>query len=421
MMRVLFFLLALSSLGSLPASLAAQIAAPSEVGGLVFWVDAQDVNGNGAQPANGSTVSTWVDKSGGGNNLTTAAGTVTFEETGFDGTNPGLRFPLVARMAAANPFSGNFQDEITVFFVNANVTLTNNFSLTLNGTNQGSNIADGRFSFHTPWVNNQVYFDSGACCGSTRLQGTTPNSLTETTLYTGLNDEPGNRQWLRIDGQAFRADTTGHIANVSRGVHVGDVPSNQRYDGRFAEIVVYDRALSLAEVQQVECYLLAKWKPNAAPSGCIQPLDVAKTSQVWDPTGANLFSAPDNDVLYEIVVSKPAGVGATYESIFVVDTLPPEVSFYNGDVDDGGPESDPIAFSQTGTGLAFDYATDVKFSDSTTAPIDMTACNYTPTIDAYDPDVRYICINPAGELTGGVASDSFTVVFRAKIKLGATP
>ena len=137
-------------LSSLSAPAYSQISSPIDLSNLVFWVDAQDVNGTGIQPANGSSVTTWVDKSSGGNNLTTLSGTVTFQSTGFDGVNPGLRFPLVARMAAANPFAGNFQNEITVFFVNANDTRTNNFALTLNGTNTGSNIADGRFSFHTP-------------------------------------------------------------------------------------------------------------------------------------------------------------------------------------------------------------------------------------------------------------------------------
>ena len=131
-----------------------QISAPTDLPDLVFWVDANDVTGTGMQPANGSTVTTWVDKSSSGNNLSTVGGTVTFESTGFDGTNPGLRFPVSSRMAAPNPFAGNFQNEMTMFFVSANVSATNNFAFTLNGTNTSSNIADGRFSFHTPWASN---------------------------------------------------------------------------------------------------------------------------------------------------------------------------------------------------------------------------------------------------------------------------
>jgi hypothetical protein len=412
--RLLRLLFLVVCLGCWPVSLSAQIAGPDDISGLAFWVDAQDVNGTGVQPANGATVTTWVDKSGNGRNLTIADGTVTFQATGFDAVNPGLRFPLGARMASENLFSGNFQNQMTVFFVNANNTITSNFSLSLNGTNTSSDIADGRFSFHTPWINNIVYFDAGACCDTTRLSGVFPNSLTETTLWTGLNDEPGNRQWLRIDGQEFRADTTGHNANVSRGMHIGDLPDGHTYDGRFAEIVVYNRALTLAEIQQVECYLLAKWKVGDVPAGCVQPLSVTKTSQVWNPSGANQFKTPGDDVLYQIVVSKPPSAGLTNNSIFVVDTLNTNTSFYNGDVDDGGAETNPISFSQAGSGLTFNYATDVGFSNEATAPATFAACTYVP-IAGYDPNVRHICINPKGAFFGGPTMQSFTLVFRVKI------
>ena len=411
---VLLLLRLLVALACIPSVASAQIADPRDMSGLVFWVDAQDVNGTGVQPANGASVTTWVDKSGGGRNLTTVGGTVTFESTGFDGLNPGMRFPLVARMAATNPFGSSFQNRMTVFFVAANVTNTSNFALSLNGTNTGSNIADGRFSFHTPWTDNNLYFDAGACCGTTRLAGPFANAMTETTLFTGLNDEPGNRQWFRVDGQAFRADTTGHNANVSRGIHLGDLPDGHTYNGRFAEVVVYNRALSLAEVQHVECYLLAKWKPGDAPSGCIQPVDAVKTSQVWNPLGINNFATPGNDIRYQITVTKPAGAGLSNNSLFVVDTLPADVIFYNGDVDDGGPETQALGFSQVGTGLVFNYASDVRFSNSLTPPANFAACSYVPA-SGYDPNVRHVCINPKGALRGSTSAVSFTLFFRARI------
>ncbi len=397
-----------------PSAAWAQIAAPTDLSGLVLWVDAQDVNGNGVQPANGAAITTWVDKSGGGRNLTRQSGTITYQATGFDGVNPGLRFPLVARMTGPNVFGTAYRNQMTVFFVNANNTITNNFSVMLNGTNVGSNITDGRFGFHTPWSDNTVYFDAGACCGTTRLQGGNPNALTETALYTGLNDEPGNRQWLRIDGQAFRTDTTGHNANVSRGIHIGDLPDGHQYDGRFAEIVIYNRALTLAEVEQVECYLMAKWKPADAPAGCVQPLTVEKSSSVSD-TGGGTLAVPGQLMRYAITVSKPASAGVGRNSIFVVDSLPPQVVFHNGDVDDGGPLTEAVGFTQVGSGLTFTYANDVRYSDAGAAPTSFAACTYTPSA-GYDPNVRHICFNPKGALLGSPAEQSFTVFFRTLIQ-----
>lgn len=398
----------------LPSISHAQIADPTDVGNLVFWVDAQDVNGNGIQPNNGDAITTWVDKSSGSNNLSRVAGTITYEENGFDSVNPSLRFPTTAQMAGGNPFSSDVQDEITIFFVNQEVVRTANFSVSLNGTNTSSSSTDGRFSFHTPWSNGTIFFDAGGCCGDTRLEGATPNIIGETTLYTGLNDQPGSQQLLRVDGLPFRNDATSQNANVSRGINLGLLGSRV-YNGRFAEIVIYDRALSLSEIQDVECYLLAKWKPSAALSGCISGLSATKTSAAIDTTGLGEFNIPENDVLYQIDVSKTAGAGFSNNSILVVDSLPDNVSFFNSDIDGSGPETNPISFTQTGSSLIFTYGTDVAFSDGATAPADFTDCAYIPD-PGYDPDVRHICINPKGTMQGANSTSSFQIMFRARIQ-----
>lgn len=47
---------------------------PKQVSGLVGWFDANDPNGDGTQPSTGTNISTWVDKSGAGNNATNGTG-----------------------------------------------------------------------------------------------------------------------------------------------------------------------------------------------------------------------------------------------------------------------------------------------------------------------------------------------------------
>ena len=417
MVRVFISILLIWLFAALSAPLAfAQISSPTDISNLRFWVDAQDVTATGVQPPNGSTVTQWIDKSGNGNNLTTQAGTITYEAAGFDGLNPGLRFPLVARMAAANPFTGNFQNEMTVFFVNANVTLTRNFSVSLNGTNQGRNIANGRFSFHTPWEPlNQVFFDAGACCGQTRLNAPFPNGATETTLYTGLNDEPGASQLLRVDGQPLDSDGSGHNANVSGGIHIGDLPGGIEYDGRFAEIVIYDRGLSLSEIQDVECYLLRKWKPSAAPSNCAPVITTSKTVTPFENSGAGSYALPGNDVIYTLSTIHEGGPDLDAGTIFLVDKLPAEVIFYNGDIDDGGPEINPVSFTTTGSSLSLNYGTDVGFSNLSAVPLMLGDCNYTP-IAGYDPNVTFVCIRPSGIFNSGTPNPTFSAAFRAQIR-----
>lgn len=392
-----------------------QITVPTEVNDLVFWVDANDVNANGIQPANGAIITQWADKSGFGNDLTRTDGTITFEATGFDGLNPGLRFPPNANMDGPNPFSGNFQNEMTVFFVNANVTLTNNFALTLNGHNIGNNIADGRFSFHTPWGSNIVFFDAGACCGITRLNEFTPNTLTETTLYTGLNDAPGNSQLLRLDAVTLDSDNTGHNANVSRGIHIGDIPNGHSYNGRFAEILVYERGLSLDEILDVECYLLNKWKPSARPSTCQADITAQKEVSIWDPQNLGLYSIPGNDVIYTINITHSGGITLDNDSIFLTDKLADEIIFFNGDIDDADPATQAVIFTDNASGLSFNSLTNLAFSNLALSPTNMADCTYAPLV-GYDPNVRHICFNPSGEFAPGLPNPSFDLSFRAKIR-----
>ena len=51
---------------------------PKQIGGSVLWLDGADPAGTGTAPANGSTLTTWVDKSGAGRTLIVGSGTTTY-------------------------------------------------------------------------------------------------------------------------------------------------------------------------------------------------------------------------------------------------------------------------------------------------------------------------------------------------------
>ena len=143
-------------------------------------------------------------------------------------------------------------------------------------------------------------------------------------------------------------------------------------------------------------------------------LSLTKTSVVYDPGNVGLFATPDNDVLY-IVTLTNAGAGPAYaDSIFLVDSLPVELAFYNGDVDGPGPATDPVYFTQNSAGLTFSPVTDLKYSNQIAQPANMAACNYTP-LAGYDPNIRHICINPKGAMLSGNPSPTFSAEFRARI------
>ena len=144
-------------------------------------------------------------------------------------------------------------------------------------------------------------------------------------------------------------------------------------------------------------------------------LSASKSVSLYDPSGAGLFAIPGNDVIYTITSTNTGDGSTDIDSIFLVDELPAEVEFYNGDIDDAGPETGAIAFSQTGAGLTFTEATDVRFSSSAAPPANFAACSYSP-VAGYDPNVTYICLNPKGAMLAGTPDPSFSVSFRTRIK-----
>lgn len=141
-------------------------------------------------------------------------------------------------------------------------------------------------------------------------------------------------------------------------------------------------------------------------------LDASKTNAVYPPAQ---YALPGADMIYTIAVSNTGLGSVDTDTVFLVDSLPAEVTFYNGDMDDGGGlTTDPVAFAQTGSGLTLTYASDVAYSNAVAKPASFAACTYTPAA-GYDANVRHICFNPKGEFLAGSPDPEFTLSFRVRI------
>lgn len=144
-------------------------------------------------------------------------------------------------------------------------------------------------------------------------------------------------------------------------------------------------------------------------------LDASKTVSSWDPTNSGVYAIPGNDVIYAITVKSIGDGPVDNDTIELIDKMPPEVIFYNGDIDDAGPETNPVQFTDSGSGLTFTYSSDTRYADTAAAPANFSQCNYTPS-PGYDEDVTYICLNPKGIMSSGGPDLSFVVSFRAQIR-----
>lgn len=147
-------------------------------------------------------------------------------------------------------------------------------------------------------------------------------------------------------------------------------------------------------------------------------LEVEKESQVFTATSFTQFALPDNDVIYTITV-RNIGTGPTdADTIFLVDRMPANIRFFNDDIDSGGNNSfsgtHAIGFIDNGSGTDFDANRDVKYSNGNSPPSNFSDCNYTPSV-GYDPNVKFICINPKGQMVSDDEPPSFSLSFRARI------
>ncbi|MEP0189826.1 MAG: GEVED domain-containing protein [Erythrobacter sp.] len=147
-------------------------------------------------------------------------------------------------------------------------------------------------------------------------------------------------------------------------------------------------------------------------------LAIEKTSDVFQDTGVGDGTdkrVPGNDVLYSIDVSNIGEDSPDANSVFVVDALPSEVEFFNGDANGSAAGTARVLFDPRDSGLSLNPNGDVRFSSLAIEPQDFGDCNHNPA-SGYVDTVTYICFRPQGTMASGATNPSFQLQFRARIK-----
>lgn len=142
-------------------------------------------------------------------------------------------------------------------------------------------------------------------------------------------------------------------------------------------------------------------------------LTVSKTSQlISDPSNGtiNPKAIPGAVVRYSITVTNTGTLPVDASTIFIDDPVPGAMNY------DG---STAVTFTNGSvvSGLTFNAATDVRFSNLAATPTSLASCTYTPAT-GFDPAVRHVCIRPSGTMAGATVAGqpSFTVTFHTQIK-----
>lgn len=265
-------------------------AAASWTTDMVYWLDAQDLDGDGsAEGIAGETgqssgqVSTWTNKTG-GTDFTITAGQ-------SNGTTPDLKEDQINFNAAIH-----FNESVTTDYLGAQVTDFPSTEITQFIVFRSTGSGDGIFSYATAGHDNEfTLFDQSSLY-----------TLKEVRIYnTGLDLNGGEVNILSLDRVSSPGstnvfvnasgyvnnpysllsgdmDNTGTIILAQEQDEVGGgLSANQAMPGQIAEVITYNTVLSVADQQAVNSYLAIKYGITLDQSTGIDYL-AANGTILWD-------------------------------------------------------------------------------------------------------------------------------------------
>jgi Glycine rich protein len=224
---------------------------PTAITNCLLWLDGADSSTMGLS---GSTMTSWTDKSGGARNPT-VYGTPTWV-TGINGKN--------AVYLSNAPY---FQGALTLS--SSNYTCFSVASTTRALPNSSVDMRLVSFTSNTGTDFGQV----GTCIGlfvqgsstsieTYRVGSIGKKAITQNTGFLAVSEYDGTNGYLWADGLVDSPTGKPSSGNFSINRYTignrGD-NSGELWQGYVGEVIVYSRALSVAERQSVESYLSTKW------------------------------------------------------------------------------------------------------------------------------------------------------------------
>lgn len=237
---------------------------PSNISGLSLWLKA-----DAGVTLSGSNVTAWADQSGNGNNATARTGNATLVSSVING-KPVLRFDGASNLITNNFFVHNYNTPITIIAVSkASASTVRGEQPTARyiagATNNGGyefGLSYGAYDGENPNFAN-TYGISYA--GSSDIESS-PMGENEKRIASTINS--GSEISFFLDatlvGTADPAVNWSGGNNSTGAFSIGSVVVLDEIDEFFctcdiAEIIIYNRAVTTPERQQVEAYLNTKY------------------------------------------------------------------------------------------------------------------------------------------------------------------
>jgi hypothetical protein len=141
-------------------------------------------------------------------------------------------------------------------------------------------------------------------------------------------------------------------------------------------------------------------------------LTLVKTSTVLSDGvngTTNPKAIPGAIVRYTILVTNTGSAAVDTGTVLLMDSLPSAMMV-------GTAASPAFVQGSPTSGLTFNAGTDIRYSNAASVPTSYAGCTYTPT-SAYDPAVKFVCINPKGVMAASTGTPtSFSISFQAQLK-----
>ncbi len=232
---------------------------PGGVGGRasnILWLDAASINGKGvANPVDGSSIATWVDRSGNGYDFDAISGSQpTYRSTGLNsnqtveiGTGAdGFRAPSGFTNSLSNySFLSVVEQTSGQYLAETNTVASNDFRL-----NQGTN--------------GLYHLD-----GNNRLTG---NSSTDIDIMSWIFDEQSASDEVNVyrDGSYVTSDNNYSVMALDNNFSIGARASGEAtsdFGGNISEFIVFKKPINSAQRVIIENYLSSKYDIDISGSG----------------------------------------------------------------------------------------------------------------------------------------------------------
>lgn len=224
--------------------------------GLVFRLDANSITGL----QDGDKVSQWLDLSGNNNHaLQSEENRKPIYKTNIIKNKSIVRFDGTKSLLANNSNSLNITPNITIIAVaKPNITDNGHRRILIKGHTAWSE----PYYFYSLWSHSS-YLGFGININGARKWAIYNGGITSNNVYILSGRYDGARQQWYVNGSLIGSrNQSGNMSINNQPLRIGSTqasPGSTWFKGDIAEILIYNRALSDTERQEVESYLSEKW------------------------------------------------------------------------------------------------------------------------------------------------------------------